>query len=177
MHDHETTFYRYGDKTRHQECIAHILRYLKAAIEENPDLTWHKDMHEFFTKLIQTYNDDRNSIVYEQVISEYNRLLSRGKYEYDLHPPNKYLREGEKLLYRLEKYSQENFLFLRESNVPHTNNICERLLRNSKRKAKQAVAFRSAESVKALCKFLSIIETAKMNTISPFRQIVSLLSK
>ncbi len=177
VHDHETAFYRFGNKSLHQECIAHILRYLKAAIEENPNLTWHKSMHEFFIKLIRTYHNDRDSIVYEQVMSEYNNLLSRGKYEYSLHPPNKYLREGEKLLSRLEKYAQENFLFLKHPNVPHTNNICERLLRNIKRKVKQAVAFRSPESVKALCEFLSIIETAKMKALSPFRQITLLLSK
>ncbi len=27
VHDHESTFYKYG--TDHQECLAHILRYLK----------------------------------------------------------------------------------------------------------------------------------------------------
>lgn len=177
IHDHETAFYHFGIRERHQECLAHILRYLKAAIDENPELTWHKKMHEFFTSLIQTYHTARDDLSYEDIIDEYNRILEIGRYEYNLHPPSKYLREGERLLTRLETYWQENFLFIKDSNISHTNNICERLLRNIKRKAKQAVAFRSIESVKALCSFASIIETAKMNGISPLSQISDILSR
>ena len=176
VHDHEMTFYRYGDNSQHQECIAHILRYLKAAIEENSDLTWHRKMHEFFTSLIQKYHTSRESIIYENVIGEFKNILSIGRREYIEHPPSKYLREGEKLLTRLENFTHENFLFLRNADVPYTNNISERLLRNIKRKAKQAVAFRSPDSVRSLCVFSSIIESAKMKQLSPFLEIVALLN-
>lgn len=40
IHDHDISFYKYG--VDHQECLAHVLRYLKDAIENEPDLTWHK---------------------------------------------------------------------------------------------------------------------------------------
>ena len=33
VHDHDITFYNYG--ADHQECLAHVLRYLKASIETN----------------------------------------------------------------------------------------------------------------------------------------------
>ena len=55
VHDHETTFYRFGERKSHQECIAHILRYLKAAKEEVPSLTWHTKMQDFFLSLIKDY--------------------------------------------------------------------------------------------------------------------------
>ena len=37
VHDHDITFYNYG--ADHQECLAHVLRYLKASIENEPDRT------------------------------------------------------------------------------------------------------------------------------------------
>lgn len=42
VHDHDATFYHYGGE--HQECLAHILRYLQDAIDNEPELTWHKQM-------------------------------------------------------------------------------------------------------------------------------------
>lgn len=89
-------------------------------------------MHEFFVALIQKYHTARESIIYENIISEVKNILSIGRHEYIEHPPSKYLREGEKLLARLENYTHENFLFLRNADVPYTNNISERLLRNIK---------------------------------------------
>lgn len=38
VHDHDLTFYKYG--TAHQECLAHILRYLKDSIDNEPDRTF-----------------------------------------------------------------------------------------------------------------------------------------
>lgn len=37
VYDHDITFYNYG--ADHQECLAHVLRYLKASIENEPDRT------------------------------------------------------------------------------------------------------------------------------------------
>ena len=37
VHDHESTFYKYGSD--HQECLAHILRYLKDSMENEKSLT------------------------------------------------------------------------------------------------------------------------------------------
>ena len=35
-------FYHYG--TNHQECLAHVLRYLKNSMENEPERTWNKEM-------------------------------------------------------------------------------------------------------------------------------------
>lgn len=40
---HDITFYNYGSD--HQECLAHVLRYLKASMENEPDCTWNKKIH------------------------------------------------------------------------------------------------------------------------------------
>ena len=40
VHDHDLTFYNYG--CAHQECLDHLLRYLKDSMENEPGLTWNK---------------------------------------------------------------------------------------------------------------------------------------
>ena len=42
IHDHDKTFYHYGSD--HQECLAHVLRYLKDSIENEPERTWNREM-------------------------------------------------------------------------------------------------------------------------------------
>ena len=48
-------------------------------------------------------------------------------------------------------------VFLHNLQVPATNNEAERLLRGYKRKQKQAVTFRSFESIDYLCQYMSIL--------------------
>ena len=42
VHDHDITFYNYG--ADHQECLAHMLRYLKDSMDNEPNRAWNKDM-------------------------------------------------------------------------------------------------------------------------------------
>ena len=48
------TFYNYG--TDHQECLAHVLRYLKGSMDNEPDRTWNKDMHSLVQEMIHFRN-------------------------------------------------------------------------------------------------------------------------
>lgn len=54
VHDHDITFYNYG--ADHQECLAHVLRYLKASIENEPDRTWNKKMHALVQEMVHFRN-------------------------------------------------------------------------------------------------------------------------
>ena len=45
---HERTFYQYG--TGHQECFAHVLRYLKDSIQNEQGRTWNTDMRTLIRK-------------------------------------------------------------------------------------------------------------------------------
>ena len=44
----DLTLYNYG--TDHQECLAHVLRYLKGSMDNEPDRTWNKEMHGLIVK-------------------------------------------------------------------------------------------------------------------------------
>lgn len=50
VHDHEKTFYGYG--TEHQECLAHVLRYLKDNIANEPERIWNQEMHSLIREMI-----------------------------------------------------------------------------------------------------------------------------
>lgn len=54
VHNHESTFYQYG--TNHQECLAHVLRYLKNSIENEPERTWNKEMRSLLQEMIHYRN-------------------------------------------------------------------------------------------------------------------------
>ena len=65
VHDHDRSYYSYG--TSHRECIAHVLRYLIGAMESEPHLTWHKQMHILLQKIIHTAKKNKNGIHIEKI--------------------------------------------------------------------------------------------------------------
>ncbi len=57
VHDHDKTFYNYGSD--HQECAAHVLRYLKNSMENEPDRQWNKRMRGLLQEAIHLRNSTR----------------------------------------------------------------------------------------------------------------------
>ncbi len=160
IHDHDKTFYHYGSD--HQECLAHVLRYLKDSIENEPERTWNKQMHSLvqemihFRKGIQPLQepDLKNVSEFEE---RYQKILETARKEYEDVPASDYYRDGYNLFLRMEKYRKNHLLFLHDFRVPATNNEAERLLRNYKRKQAQTVTFRSFESIDYLCQCMSML--------------------
>lgn len=166
VHDHESTFFNYGSD--HQECLAHVLRYLKDSIDNESDRTWNKQMHSLIRKMIHY----RNNLPPETDISmkkiaeferRYKEILHQAKDEYEYIPPNKYYREGYNLYFRMEKYMSNHLLFLHNYRIPTTNNEAERLLRGYKRKQVQAMSFRSQASIDYLCQCMSMLVMMRRN--------------
>lgn len=160
VHDHDKTFYHYG--SNHQECLAHILRYLLDSIENEPERTWNKEMRVLLQEMIHYRNslkegeEPEDSMVsfYE---TRYTEILKKAKEEYEYIPASKYYKDGYNLYMRMEKYKNNHLLFLHDIRVPTTNNESERLLRKYKRKQKQAITFRSFEHIENLCKCMSVL--------------------
>jgi len=160
VHDHDKTFYQYG--SNHQECLAHILRYLKASIENEAERKWNKKMFTLLQEMIHYRNhlptdefpDIAKILEYEE---RYKEVIEAAKEEYEDIPPNDYYRDGYNLYLRLDKYMSNHLLFLRDHRVPTTNNEAERLLRKYKRKQQQAMSFRSHDSIEALSECMSML--------------------
>lgn len=166
VHDHESTFYHYG--TNHQECLAHVLRYLKDSMENETDRVWSSQMHSLIREMIHYRNripesDSPDSEVVSRYEERYREILSKAKKEYDDVPPGDYYRDGYNLYKRMDEYRENHLLFLHNMKVPATNNEAERLLRKYKRKQAQAVSFRSQSNLDYLCQCMSMLAFMRRN--------------
>lgn len=168
VHDHDITFYKYGGD--HQECLAHVLRYLQDAIENEPDLTWHNHMKDLISGIIHEAKQDRqfSEKRISEIEAEYDDILKKADREYCLHPPNKYFPDGFNLFLRMREYRANHLLFLKHPEIEYTNNLAERGLRKFKRKFKQAVTFRCNDTIEYLCDCMSIIETRRQQGANLF---------
>jgi len=160
VHDHDKTFYNYGDN--HQECLVHVLRYLKDSMENEPSLNWNKKMRGLIQQMIHYRNrlnpgelPSKTKVI--EFEKEYLKILAMAKDEYEYEPPSKYYKDGYNLYKRLEKFKDNHLLFLHDIRVPTNNNLSERLARAFKRKQRQVMSFRSFDSMSYLCNSMSVI--------------------
>lgn len=136
IHDHESTFYHYGSD--HQECLAHVLRYLKGSMENEPERTWNRRMHTLVREMLHYRNslsqkEESDEERVRDFEKEYREIINKAKEEYEYIPASDYYKEGYNLYLRMEKYMSNHLLFLHDRRVPATNNEAERLLRKYKR--------------------------------------------
>lgn len=170
VHDHDKTYYSYG--SNHQECLAHVLRYLQDSIDNEPKLTWNSKMKTFLSEVIHNHKTDKSKFTEEYIYTlerEYSQILSIAKTEYAKNPPNKYYPDGFNLYKRMDKYKSNHLLFLKHPEVDYTNNLSERCLRKFKRKQLQTVTFRSKKTIEYLCNCLSIIESNRLYDANIFK--------
>ena len=169
VHDHDKTFYSYGED--HQECLEHVLRYLLDSIQNEPE--------QLIREMIHCRNlSPPESLPEEEVVTEfetrYDAILEKAQEEYDDVPPSKYYMDGYNLFIRLRDYKHNHLLFLHNPLVPTTNNISERLLRGFKRKQKQVMSFRSDDGIVYFCDSLSILNSIRAKSDNMFENLKSL---
>lgn len=105
---------------------------------------------------------------YEQ---RYHALISDGREE-NKKTSHKYAKADElTLLNRMDKYSHNHLLFLRDFAVPFDDNISERDLRKAKNRQKMAGGFRKDSGHEMYCSILSIIETLKKRKMGMLENI------
>ena len=160
VHDHDRTFYNYG--RLHQECLVHILRYLLNSMENEKNLTWHKQMRKLLREMIHYRNslkpeEDLDPDIVADFENTFGEILDIADKEYEYEPPSKYYKDGFNLKERLREFREAHLLFLHNKNVPHNNNLAERLLRIFKRKQRQVMSFRSFETLDYLCQSLGML--------------------
>jgi len=185
VHDHDKTFYNYGD--HHQECLEHVSRYLKDSMDNEPGLTWNRLMRELIREMIHFRNcldpdDDRDPDVIDpagvrEFETKYDEILDIAKGEYEYEPPSKYYRDGYNLYKRLSEYKCNHLLFLHDRRVPHNNNLSERLLRIFKRKQHQAMTFRSFDGLDNLCNSLGMMASLRNRDKNLYESVASIFSQ
>jgi hypothetical protein len=164
IHDHDITFYSYGGS--HQECFAHILRYLKDSIANEPKLEWNKMMYSLLREMIHYWKDlgrgaAKDAEKVKEIKKRHTEILEIAKKEYEYVPPSDYYRDGYNLYKRLDEFSESCLLFLHNAAAVPDNNLSERLLRKIKRKLRQIISWRSFENMSFFCDCIGVIESLR----------------
>lgn len=178
--DHEAALLQCG--SRHQECMVHVERYLRASTTYEKEREWNHLMLDWVKRAIGFWNErngdvEKNTDKSEQLVSEFKQYLAKGKEEYENEPASDYYREGYNLLSRMAEKPDDYILFLRDPSVPPSNNLAERCGRKFKRKAAQVMAFRSLKGVKAYCDGLSVIESLRQRKENLYTSITSIFNQ
>ena len=112
VHDHDKTFYHYG--TKHQECNCHHMRYLRGAIENEPNLTWHSLMLSLMEEMNKTRENQERHLEpgqIEEFKKRYDSIINLAEKEYYDNPPSKYYRKGYNLYKELRDYKESTLCF------------------------------------------------------------------
>ena len=171
------------------QCLSHILRYLKG-IYDFIDHKSPKKMAEFLSKC----NSKRNFLIEKEIVSfsktEYSNIIKEyetiiNEWEKELREDtNNYLFSDELKLWTRMKYDNKNMdknirgdkdeilYFLKDFNVPSTNNSAEAAQRGVKIKQKIG-KFRSINGAESYSIIKSCILTYKKNKVNVFDALVS----
>ena len=178
-HDHESKFYNYGGN--HSTCGSHLLRDLKG-LRELYNCPWAEKMREFVSCMNDYKNMDLASSAHfcdPQKLSsferEYDHILESGRSELVRKGKDEWgYSEFNAMLNRLTGFKNSYMLFMRDYDVPFTNNLAERDLRSEKTKEKVSGLFRSWEGIVAHSKIRSFISTAKKRSEDLFSVITQI---
>jgi len=162
-HDHLVGLYAF--LCTHAECNAHILRYLKAAIEKKKRV-WAEDMINLLLeakKAAEKSDKPLHHATVRKFQRRYDEILKQGKQEFlESESPN-YNGEDMKLLRRMKKYKDEHLRFVSDPKVPFDNNQAERDLRMIKAKSKISGCFRAADGGEVFATLKSYTSTLRKN--------------
>jgi len=185
IHDHDVTFYSYG--CAHQECLEHVLRYLKNSMDNEPGLKWNQQMRKLIREMIHFRNSlnsddgrDPDKVEPEKVgkfETRFDEILKLAEEEYEYEPPSKYYMDGFNLFKKLRNYRDNHVLFLHDIRISPTNNLSERLLRILKRKQAQAMTFRSFEGLDYLCQSMGMVASLREQSQYLFEPIASIFDR
>ena len=183
-HDHDITFYGYG--TSHQECMQHNIRYLVGSVQNEPHLTWNKEMLALIREMIHWRNsldpgappgDDELADAAAGFGARFDAVLELAEREYAESPPTKYNRDGYNLFRRLRDYKDSQLRFLDHLEVDPDNSLCERLARVFKRKQHQAMAFRSFEFLCYVCDAISVMYNMRLDGKDVFAETCAIFDR
>jgi len=153
VHDHLKGLYDFT--CTHAECNAHILRYLKAAVESK-NREWAEDM-------IKLLLEAKSGETAEAVSRRYDEILEKGAKEFLKDETPDYNGEDMKLLRRMKQYKEEHLRFVTDQNVPFDNNQAERDLRMIKAKTKISGCFRGRDGGRIFAALKSYTSTLRKN--------------
>lgn len=176
VHDCWSSYFRFSH-CRHALCGAHLLRELKALVEQGS--SWAALMHRYLLDLYKRTLPLAASEA-ELWLGRYQALLAQAEQE---EPPPRQgkrgrpkLSPGRALLTRLSKYQQAVLAFAFEPDVPFTNNQAERDIRPAKVKLKICGTFRTLTGAKHYARIQAVISTLRKQNKNVFASLQDLFA-
>jgi len=175
VHDHLKSLYDFLCK--HAECNAHVLRYLKGVVENDPEyapfaeplLVLFKEMNDRRKTLMRggttAFSSEELGVFYrrfDEILTGWNALTKEKEAgRKKKKQSGKYKSEAENLGKRLAEYKDQHLFFLNDFRVPFDNNQAERDIRPVKTKLKVSGGFRSHGGAVAYARIRSFISTLR----------------
>jgi transposase len=173
IHDCWASYFKFD--CTHGLCAAHLLRELTALIEGGSQ--WASNMHRL---LLDAYeNRERGTGVvsnFEKLQRQYLKICNQADKE-EVHGVRKgkagrvKQSKGRNLLNRLLQHQEWVLAFAKYKEVPFTNNLAERDIRNIKIKIKVATSFRTFKGLKIYTRTQGFISTLKKHRLNVFSNL------
>jgi len=167
MHDHWKAYFRY--KCKHGLCNAHHLRELEAAIEFDGQ-KWAKAMQGLLIEMRDAVEEAGGALPKKRANKfrkQYRKILCKAERECPLNPKTRAQSKSRNLLERLRDFERETLRFLKDPDVPFTNNLGENDIRMTKVQQKISGCFRSMEGARIFCRIRSYLSTCRKRGIGP----------
>lgn len=175
-HDHWKPYFYY--ECTHSLCNAHHLRELERAFEQDHQ-QWAKAMQVLLCEMNNATNANGGTVdevAIDGYYQRYQAILEDAQKEC----PAPVIENGEgkkkrgrvkrskarNLLERLINFQQETLRFMKELDVPFTNNLAERHIRMTKVHQKISGCFRSMDGAYIFCRIRSYLSTCQKHDIS-----------
>lgn len=165
MHDH--LLHNYCDEYKYQniECNAHITRKLEG-ITQNANHKWSEDMKSLLESTLEAKKNNIENNIHsfseEQIADfdkQYDKIIEDGFKEY-IEFKHKYeFTKEENLLEFMRDYKGPITEWVRNYDLPYSNNLCETLLRILKSKMKISYQFKSLEYAEYFANIMTYTET------------------
>lgn len=174
MHDHNAINYHNGFVFKNVECLQHLERDLQK-LSDDSGHKWPGDMKALVISTIHKRKElieqgifafSKNEI--EKILSSVKRILEDGYKEYIADLGHYFENDENALLNRIEQYKDNYFEWIRDFDIPTTNNLSERSLRFAKTKDKISGQFESVDYAKYFADIRTYLGTCAANGINEF---------
>lgn len=176
MHDHNMINYNKCYSFSNIECNVHLIRDLQKN-SDNSGHEWSKKLK----ALLSDANAKRNELISKNISSFEQEYLDKFFMQFDIimrdaidekNSDDKWFKSNEQtLILRILKYRENYLAWVANFDLPFTNNLSERSLRDSKSKMKISGQFENINSAKKYARIKSYIETCHRNSINEYSAI------
>ena len=178
MHDHNKVNYNKKYVFTNIECLVHLMRDLQKNADDTQHAEW-LELKKLISELIseKKANEEKgrhhfSTLKINKVREEVMGILDRVE-KINMEYNNKYFKKTEaSLIERIRKHYDNYFMWMKDFNLPTTNNLSERSLRPVKSKMKISGQFESEERADDYAVIRTYIETCRRNGINEIEALI-----